>query len=131
MNLANTANEGDNLDAVRFLQILFGERTRSNSANGLSGRTPTTTRARFEVVLFEIGKVGMGGTRVSIEGVIGVIVWSLILVADKHSDGSAEGDAELGAGLDLDLVLLISRCCDRGLTGSSSSHLGLDVGLGE
>ena len=68
---------------------------------------------------------------VHIHSLVTVVLWSLILVHDLDTNGRAQCQAELSTRLDLDLVFLISRGCNRRLTRSSSCHLGLDVGFSE
>jgi len=53
----------------------------------------------------------MARSGIEVHGAVAVVFWSLILIQHHHADWSAQGDAKLGAGLDLHLVLFISRCC--------------------
>lgn len=68
---------------------------------------------------------------VHVHSLVAVILRTLILVHDPDANGRSQRKTELCARLYLNLVLLISRCCNRGLTRPSSCHLGLDVGFGE
>ena len=66
---------------------------------------------------------------VHVHGLVAVVLGALILVHDPDANGCTQRDAKLSTRLDLDLILFISRCCDCGLSGASSCHLGLDVGF--
>ena len=85
---------------------------------------------------------------------LGVVLWSLVLVADEESDGRAECDTMLYARLEVHEVLLVSLAAQRigvvrskgaglrecghahrsgqvALSGSPSAQLDLDVLCGE
>lgn len=68
---------------------------------------------------------------IHIHGLIAVVLGALVLIHDANADRCAQCDAELSTRLDLNLVLLISRSCDRGLSGTAACHLGLDIGFGK
>jgi hypothetical protein len=44
-----------------------------------------------------------------VHGAVAVVLGSLVLIQDHHADRSAQGDAKLGAGLDLHFIFLVSR----------------------
>lgn len=60
-----------------------------------------------------------------------VVLGSLILISHYHSDGRAECDAELCAGLNLNAVLLVTRRGQSTLARTSPRHLRLDIILSE
>jgi hypothetical protein len=99
--------------------------------NGLTCATPATARAGLDTVLLEVGPVCVAWPGVHVHSLVSIVLGALVLVHDLNADRCAQCDAKLGAGLDLDLVLLISRSCDRGLSGTPARHLGLNVGFGE
>ena len=99
--------------------------------DGLTGTAATTTAAGLDAVFLQVGEVGVTGSRVEVHRASTVVLWPLVFVANHHADGGTQGDAELGAGLDLHAVLLIPGGRQGALTGTSSSHLGLNVVLGE
>lgn len=129
--LADAAHEGDNLDAVGQLEVFLGDGAGGDAADGLAGAAPAAARGGLDAVLFEVGPVGVGGAGVHVHGGVAVVLGALVLVEDEHADGGAEGEAGLGAGLDLYAVLLVARGRDGGLAGAAARHLRLDVGLGE
>jgi hypothetical protein len=99
--------------------------------NSLASTASATSTAGLDAVLFQVGPVGVTGAGVQVHGAVAVVLGSLVLVHDAHANGRAQGDAKLGARLDLDLVFFIARCRDGALSRSASGHLRLDVGLCE
>ena len=73
----------------------------------------------------------MAGPGVQIHCLVSVVLFALVLVHDPDANGRTQRDAKLGAGLDLYAVLLVARCCDGRLSGSTSCHLRLNVILRE
>ena len=74
--------------------------------NCLAGGAPSTSTARLQPVLFQVGVVGVGWTRVEIR--LRVVVGTLVFVLDEQSNGCSEGHAMLQARLELDEVLFRS-----------------------
>lgn len=74
--------------------------------NGLASRATSTTGAGLDAVFLEVGVIGMRRTGEQIG--LGVVVRTLILVLDQKTDGSAESNTVLNAGLNEDLVLLVT-----------------------
>lgn len=68
---------------------------------------------------------------VQVHGAVAVVLGPLVLVQHAHANGCSQRDAKLGARLDLDPVLFVSRCRDCALPGSAARHLWLDVRLVE
>jgi hypothetical protein len=68
---------------------------------------------------------------VEIHCLVAIVLLALILVHDSETNWGAQCDAELGAGLYLDAILLVAWCGDGGLTWSAARHLRLDVVVGE
>ena len=56
-----------------------------------TGATSPTTAACFDAVLLKVGIVSVARAWVQI--CFGIVVRALILILDKQTDGSAEGDA--------------------------------------
>ena len=98
---------------------------------GFSSTTSTTATTCLDTVFLEVREIGMTWSRVEIHGAIPVVLWPLVLIQYQHPNWSPKSNAEFGAGLDHDLVLFVSRCCQGALPGSPSSHLGLDICLSE
>jgi hypothetical protein len=69
----------------------------------------------------------MAGSGVEVHSGITVVLWPLVIVTHDHGDGRAQGDAELGAGLDLDSVLFVAGGRKGALAGATTCHLRLDV----
>lgn len=126
-HIANLRNKGDNLNVVDGSQVLVGDGAGSHSANGLSGRRSASARRSLDAVLLLVGVVGMGGSRVVVH--LRVVMGSLVLVLNQHSDGSTQSLAVLGSALNSNSVSLVSRSGESRLSGSSSGQLGLDIGL--
>lgn len=74
--------------------------------DGLARAAAAPTAARFNTVLLEIGPVSVA--RAGVEVGLGVVLGSLVLVADEQPDGRAKGDAVLCPGLEVDEVLFVS-----------------------
>lgn len=129
MDLSNRRDKGDDLDAVGDLQVLLGDGTGSDTADGLTSRRASSTGRGLDTVLLEVGVVGVGGARIEVG--LGVVVGTLVLVADLEGDRCAEGDTVLDTGVDDDKVLLVTRSGQVGLAGTTASKLGLDVSLDE
>lgn len=129
--LADAAHEGDDFDAVGQLEVFLGDGARCHAADGLAGGAAPSAGGGLHAVLFEVGPVGVGGAGEHVHGGVAVVLGALVLVEDEHADGGAQGDAGLGAGLDLHAVLFVARGRDGGLAGAAAGHLRLDVGLGE
>ena len=131
VDLTHGAHKGDDLDTVRLLQPLLRHGARSHSCDGLARTAPTSAARRLDAVLLEVRPIRMAGPRVEVDGLVAVVLRSLVLVGHGQEDGGAEGDAVLGAGVDGDEILLIAGGGDGGLTGATTVELGLDVGLAE
>lgn len=129
MDLSNRRDKGDDLDAVGDLQVLLGDGTSSDTADGLTSRRASSTGRGLDTILLEVGVVGVRGARVEVG--LGVVVGALVLVADLEGDRRAEGDTVLDTGVDDDKVLLVTRSGQVGLAGTTASELGLDVSLDE
>lgn len=54
----------------------------------------------------------MAGARVEVNGLIAIVLGSLVLVGNCEEDGRAEGAAKFGAGVDGDSVLFVAGSCD-------------------
>lgn len=72
----------------------------------LTGGTPSTSAARFQPILFQIGVISMRGTRIEIR--LRVIVGTLVFVLDEQRYGCPQGHAMLQARLEVDEVLFRS-----------------------
>lgn len=105
---ADAGDEGDDLDAVGEAQVLLGDGPRSNAANCLTGAAPAAAGRGLDAVLLEVCPVGVGGPGVLVDGGVAVVFGALVLVHDTQADWGAQGDAELGARLDLDTVFLVA-----------------------
>ena len=142
--VADGSCESDNLDAKGFAQVLLCDCTSSDTSftvseivlaapyskqltDGLAGAAPSSTRARLDPVLLEVGPICVTRPGIHVHGLVAVVLWALVFIHNPDANWRAQCYAKLGAGLDFDLVLLISRGCDGRLAGSSSCHLGLDV----
>lgn len=68
---------------------------------------------------------------VQIHRTTAIILGSLILIAHNHGNWRTEGVSALSTGLNLDPVLFIAGCGESALAGTASSHLRLDIVLGE
>ena len=66
LDLADRRDERDDLDAVDSLEVLLGDSTSSDTADGLACAAASTTAARLDAVLLEISPVGVAGTGVKI-----------------------------------------------------------------
>lgn len=128
---ADAGDEGDDLDAVGQAQVLLGDGAGGDAADGLAGAAPAAAGRGLDAVLLEVCPVGVRGPRVLVDGGVAVVLGALVLVEHAQANRGAEGDAELGARLDLDAVLLVSRRGDGRLAGAAACHLRLDVGFGQ
>lgn len=66
LDLAHGGHKRDDLNAVRELEILLGDRTGRDASYSLAGAATSATAARFDAVLLEVSPVGVAGTRVQI-----------------------------------------------------------------
>lgn len=73
----------------------------------------------------------MTGPGVQVHCAAAIVLGSLVLVANNHGNGRAQGVAEFGPRLDLDAVLFVARRRQGALAGSPPGHLRLDVLLGQ
>ncbi len=73
----------------------------------------------------------MARSGIQVHRTVAVVLWSLILVQDSHANGRTQSNSELGPGLYLNPVFLVSRRRDCALAWSPPCQLWLDVGLGE
>lgn len=131
VDVADGAGECDDLDAVSQSQVLLGDGASCNAADGLAGATSSTSAAGLDAVLLEVGPIGVAGPGEAVHSLVAVVLGSLVLIQNEHADWRSEGDAKLGAGLDLDSVLLVAGGCDVALAGATACHLRLDVVFGE
>ncbi|KAJ0158688.1 hypothetical protein CTA2_11079 [Colletotrichum tanaceti] len=129
--VADAGREGGDLGAVGFAEVLLGEGAGGDASDGLAGGGAAAAGRRLDAVLLEVGPVGVGGTGEHVHGRVAVVLGALVLILDEHADRGAKGDAELGAALDDDAVLFVSRCRNGALAGAAAVQLGLDVGLGK
>jgi hypothetical protein len=74
VDVADGAGESDDLDTVGQLQVFLGDGAGRDTANGLARATPAAAAARLDAVLFEVGPVGVAGSRVDVHGLV-AIVW--------------------------------------------------------
>lgn len=109
MDSADAGDEGDDLDAVGEAQVLLGDGAGSNASNCLAGAAPAAARRGLDAVLLEVCPVGVRGPGVLVDGGVAVVFGALILVHDTQANWGAQGDAELGARLDLDSIFLVAR----------------------
>jgi hypothetical protein len=114
------------------------ERRKTESGKRKAGHTNSFPRAAsapptasLDAIFLQVSEIGMAGSRVEVHSAITVVLWSLVLIQHQHADRGAEGEAELGPGLDLHSVLFVSRRGQRALARSSSRHLRLDICLRE
>lgn len=129
-----TAYGGDethNLHAMRQGEVFLRYSARSNPANSLPGATPPPAAAGFDAIFLLVGVVCVAGAGEHVHGAIAVILGTLVFIPDDEPDRASEGDAELGAGLDLHAIFLVTRGREGGLPRAAPCHLRLDVGFGE
>lgn len=131
MFVSNRGDKGDYFHAMRESEIFLCNRTCSYPTNCFPRTTSTSTAAGFDAVFLLVGVVGMARPREHIHGASTVIFWPLVFILDHQTDWCAQGDAKLGAGLDLHSVFFIARSSERALARSSSGHLGLYIGFGQ
>jgi hypothetical protein len=112
----------------KSLLVAGGGKGRENT-DCLARAAPSAAGGGFDAVLEEVGEVRVARTRVKIH--FRVVVWSLVFVGNHHSDGSAQGVSELGAGVNLDAVFFIAGSGERGLTRTTPRELRLDVRFSE
>lgn len=124
---ADARDEGDDLDAVGQLQVLLGDGAGGHSADRLPCAAPSATGRGLDAVFLQVGPVCVRGSGEHVHGRVAVVLGSLVLVQDQHADRCAQRHAELGAGLDLDTIFLVTRGGNCGLAGATSRHLGLDI----
>lgn len=115
------------LVAMRFLAYLDGdERT-----NGLSGTATATPAARLNAVFLKVSEISMTRSGEQVHSAAAIVLRSLVLVANDHSNWRTQGDAKFRPRLDFDAVLFISRGREGALARASPGHLRLDVVLCE
>lgn len=71
----------------------------------------------------------MAGTGVEVDGLVAVVLWSLILVRNSQEDRRAESDAIFSAGVDSDAIFFVTGRGDGRLAWSTAVELGLDISL--
>ena len=103
-NLSNTTDESNNLNTEALFQVFLGDSTGSDSTNGFSCRSPSTSRGSFQTVLCQVSVVGMGWTGVEIS--LGVVVGSVVFVVNEKTDWCTEGNTVFSSRLDVDSVVL-------------------------
>jgi hypothetical protein len=84
----------------------FREREVWQFTDGLSSTTPSSTTARLESVLEQVSPVGVRRARVVIR--LGVVVRTLVLVANEETDRGTESDSSFDTGLEVDLIGFIT-----------------------
>ena len=71
----------------------------------------------------------MAGSGVHVHCAVAVVFGTLVLILDDQPNRRTEGDAKLGARLDLHTIFLVSGGCESALAGAAPGHLRLDVGF--
>ena len=120
-------DECDGRGGVGEGEVFLGYACGGDAADGFAGGAAAAAGGGFDAVLFEVGEVGVRGARVPVHGGVAVVFGALVLVAHDHGDGRAEGEAEFGAGLDLDAVFFVAGGGEGGLAWSLGGRL---VGAG-
>ena len=152
VHLADRRHERDNLDSVREFEVTFGDRAGSDTTcrrhfskscpavrfakkrkkqpgegereltDRFTGTTPSSSTARLESVLEQVGPIGVRRARVVVG--FSVVVGTLVLVADEETDRSAERDARLDTRLQEDLVGFVALHGGRSRRVESSAMAG-------
>lgn len=73
----------------------------------------------------------MAGTGVEVDGLVAVVLWSLVLVGNSQEDRRAESDAIFSTGVDSDAIFFVTGRGDGRLAWSTAVELGLDISLCE
>lgn len=96
-----------------------------------SSTASASSATSLDAILLQVRPIRMARSWEQVHLVALVVMRPLVLVHDAKSNRRAQRDAELGAGLDLDPVLFISRGGYGALTRTTARELGLDVFLRE
>jgi hypothetical protein len=99
--------------------------------NRFPSTAPPATTTRLDAVLLQIREIGMTRSWVEVHCAAAVVLRSLILIPHDHGNWRSKCDAKLSARLDLDSVFLVSWCGESALARTSTSHLRLNVRLGQ
>ena len=127
MYVSYGGNECYDFDSVGESEVFLCYSRCCYSSYCLSCGTPPSPRSGFDAVFFEIRPIRVAWSGVQIRCRISIILRSLIIVPNYHSDGRTQCDTKLGAGLDVHFVEFVAGGCEGRLTGSSTGHLWLNI----
>mmetsp|Transcript_23850 Transcript_23850/g.68503 ORF Transcript_23850/g.68503 Transcript_23850/m.68503 type:complete len:290 (-) Transcript_23850:402-1271(-) len=91
-NVLNLGHICENFDAIVLVKDLPRHGTSSDATDCLAGGTTSSSSDGTNTILGIVGGIGMRGTIRHLHIIVKVIARSLVLIPNKHADGSADGD---------------------------------------
>mmetsp|Transcript_6956 Transcript_6956/g.16595 ORF Transcript_6956/g.16595 Transcript_6956/m.16595 type:complete len:360 (+) Transcript_6956:219-1298(+) len=126
-DILNLGHICKNFDAIVLVKDLPRHGTSSDATDCLTGGTTSSSSDGTNAILGIVGSIGMRWTIRYLHIIVEVIARSLVLIPNKHANGSADGDA-IGRhpAQDFDGIGLISWGGDSALTRTPTVKVNLD-----